>query len=209
MTSTSARIEGQNRLVKQQLNPLLSPRSLASLSYPQSHLFSIMEIELHPAVSLAPETFSVLVAPVEVLAEALNSHLELQRYKILFISGNYSRILSRLDRNFTELDVRRAFTVFQLMTILEENHHSFLIVEHDPLLYEDAGEMVEYLAQALKQTSREATILLYAPALDPHLQKMTELADRVFCIYSEQAPAKGRKAEAKMAGAQATLEAYS
>ena len=69
--------------------------------------------------------------------------------------------------------------------------------------------MVEYLAQALKQTSREATILLYAPALDPHLQKMMELADRVFCIYNEQAPAKGRKPEAKMPGAQATLEAYS
>ena len=97
------------------------------------------------------------------------------------------------------------------MTILEENHHSFLIVEHDPLLYEDAEKrMVEYLAQALRQTSREATILLYAPALDPHLQKITELDDRVFCIYSEQAPAKGRKAEAKMPpGAQRTLEAYS
>ena len=49
------------------------------------------------------------------------------------------------------------------MIILEENHHSFLIVEHDPLLFEDAGEMVEYLAQALKQTSREAIILLYSP----------------------------------------------
>jgi hypothetical protein len=50
--------------------------------------------------------------------------------------------------------------------------------------------------------------LLYSPALDPHLQKMDELADRVFCIYGEQA--RGRaKAEAKMAGAQATLEAYS
>jgi len=30
-----------------------------------------------------------------MLAGALNSHLELQRYKILFISGNYSRILMR------------------------------------------------------------------------------------------------------------------
>ena len=169
-----------------------------------------MDIELLPTVSLLPETFNVLIAPVEMLAGALNSLLELQRYKILFISGNYSRILNRLNRNFTELEVRRAFTVFQLMTILEENHHSFLIVEHDPLLYEDAGEMVEYLAQALKQTSREATILLYAPALDPHLQKLTELADRVFCIYSEQAPSKGRKAEAKMPpGEQRTLEAYS
>ena len=169
-----------------------------------------MEIELCPAVSLLPETFNVLVAPVEVMAGAINSHPELQRYKILFISGNYSRILSRLNRNITELDVRRAFTSFQLMTILEENHHSFLIVEHDPLLYEDSQEMVGYLAQALKQTSREATVLLYAPALDPHLQEMVELADRVFCIYNEPAVAKGRgKAEARTTGEQRTLEAYS
>jgi len=62
------------------------------------------------------------------------------------------------------MDVRRAFTSFQLMTILDENHHSFLILEHDPLLYEDASEMVEYIAQHLRQTSREATVLLYAPA---------------------------------------------
>ena len=170
-----------------------------------------MEIELHPAVSLLPETFNVLVAPAEMLVEALNSHLNLQRYKILYIPGNYSRILSRLDRNLTELEIRRAFTSFQLMSILEENHHSFLIVEHDPMLYEDAKEMVEYVAQALKQTSREATILLYSPALDPHLQKMTELADRVFCFYEmPRASAKGRaKAEPKMQGNQATLEAYS
>jgi hypothetical protein len=67
--------------------------------------------------------------------------------------------------------------------------------------------MVEYLAQALGQPSREATILLYTSALDPPLQKMTKLADRVFCIYGEQAPAKGRKAEAKMPGEQAPLEA--
>jgi hypothetical protein len=40
---------------------------------------------------------------------------------------------------------------------------------------------------------------------------MTEMADRVFCIYEERAtPARGQaKAEAKMPRAQATLEAYS
>ncbi len=97
---------------------------------------------------------------MEVMAEAINSHPELQRYKILFISGNHSRILSCLSRNINERDVRRANTLFQFMTILEENHHSFLIVEHDPLLYEDSQEMVGYLAQALKQISREATVLL-------------------------------------------------
>jgi hypothetical protein len=48
-----------------------------------------------------------------------------------------------------------------------------------------------------------------APALDLHQQKMTELADRVFCVYSEQARGRAAKAEAKMPEAQATLEAYS
>ena len=68
------------------------------------------------------------------MAGAINCHPELHRHRVLVICGNNSRILSRLDRNVTELDVRRAFTSFQLMTILEENHHSFQIVEHDPLL---------------------------------------------------------------------------
>jgi hypothetical protein len=167
-----------------------------------------MEIELHPAVSMLPETFNGLVAPVDMLVEALNNHLNLQRYKILYICGNYSRILSRLDRNFTHLDIRRAFTSFQLMTILEENHHSFLIIEHDPMLYEDAKEMVEYVGQALKQTSREATILLYATALDPHLQTMTDMADRVFCIYEGQ-PRGRTKANTRTQESQATLEAFS
>lgn len=170
-----------------------------------------MEIELHPAVSLQEDTFNVMVAPPELLVDAINNNPNLQRYKVLFVSGNYSRILSRLNRNVTELDVRRAFTCFQLITILEENHHSFLIVEHDPLLYEDAAEMVEYVAQHLRQTSREATVLVYSPALDTHLEKMTPLADRVFCFYEmPKARARGKmKADLKIPGSQATLEAYS
>ena len=47
-----------------------------------------------------------------------------------------------------ELEIRR-LPSFQLLTILEENHHSFLIVEHDPLLYEDAEKrMMEYQVEA-------------------------------------------------------------
>ncbi len=122
-----------------------------------------------------------------MLVGALNSHLELlQRFKVLYVCGNYSRILSGLDRNFTELDVRRAFTSFQLLTIFRENHHSFLIVEHDPMLYEDAEEMVEYVAQAFRQTSREATILLYSPSFDPSLERISELADHTFLFNEVQ-----------------------
>jgi hypothetical protein len=56
-------------------------------------------------------------------------------------------------------------------------------VERTPLLYERARDMAGHVAQALKQASREATILLYAPALDRHLEAMAEYADRVFCFY--------------------------
>jgi hypothetical protein len=119
-----------------------------------------MEIELHPAVSTHPRDLQCPDRTSGGAGQSQCSHLDLQRYKLLNICGRSSR---RLDRKFTELEIRRAFTVFQLMTILVENHHSFLIVEHDPMLYEDAGHMAEYIAQALKQTSREATILFYSP----------------------------------------------
>jgi hypothetical protein len=39
-----------------------------------------MEIELHPAVSLIPDTFNVLIAPVEMLVDAIN----MQRYRVLY-----------------------------------------------------------------------------------------------------------------------------
>jgi hypothetical protein len=71
--------------------------------------------------------------------------------------------------------------------------------------------MVEYLAQALRQNSREATILLYAPALDPHLCE-DDLAGRpdVQLLEMPKAAAKGwTKADPKMPGKQVTLEAYS
>lgn len=167
-----------------------------------------MKIELHPAVLMLPETFNVLVAPVEMLVGALNSHLELQQFKVLIVCGNYSNILSGLDRNFMEVDVRRAFTSFQLLTILQENHHSFLIVEHDPMLYEDAKEMVEYVAQAFRQTSREATILLYSPSMDPSLERISEVADRLFCFNEVQVRSIA-KSNIKIPGDQATLEAFS
>ena len=48
-----------------------------------------------------------------------------------------------------ELIVRRAFTFVQLRTILEENHHPFLIVEHNPKLYERARDMAGRVAQAM------------------------------------------------------------
>ena len=46
---------------------------------------------------------------------------------------------SPLDRNFTELEIRRANILIELMTILEENRHIVLIAEHDPIIYKMPG----------------------------------------------------------------------
>ncbi len=171
-----------------------------------------MDLELHPSVTLQGRAWHILVAPLPMLIGALNQHLDLQRFEVLYICGNYSRVLSSLDRRFTSLQVRRAFTVFQLMTVLEESCHSLLIIEHDPLLYQDAEEMVEYVSQAMRTAARESTVLLYAPASDPFLEMMTNYADRVF--YFGRGPGAAPRPSAKSCRkaqdkeSQTTLEAF-
>ena len=71
-----------------------------------------MDFEIYPTITLRSRSFNVLVAPKEMLIQGLNKNLNLQRYKVLYVSGNYSGILSKLDRRFTDLKVRRSFTVF-------------------------------------------------------------------------------------------------
>lgn len=142
---------------------------------------------------------------------ALNSHLDLQRFKVLYICGNYTAILSKLDRRIETLEIRRAFTCFQLMTILEEAHHSIIIVEHDPMLYEDAAEMVEYVSHALADAAKEAAVLLYSPGGDPILEELSRSADKVW--YFDEGPKAAPRlvsaAHPRAQKSQTTFEAFS
>jgi hypothetical protein len=52
------------------------------------------------------------------------------------------------------------------MTILEKNLHSFLIEEHDPMLYEDAKTMVEYIRLDQLPTTLKTSTSLLAIVLD-------------------------------------------
>jgi hypothetical protein len=184
----------------------LSRRALSWLLSSKA-LDSHMDFELHPTITLRPRSFNVLVATREMFIQALNKNLNLQRFKVLYVAGNYSGILSKLDRRFTELEIRRSFTVFQLMTTLEEAHHSLIIVEHDPMLYDDAAEMVEYISHALGDASKGAMVLLYSHAVDPFLEDLMKNADRVF--YFEQGPRIVSKVLLKTQRDQTTLEAFS
>jgi len=107
-----------------------------------------------------PKTFKVLIAPVDILVDALNSNLN---------------------------------------AALQDSLHQRQLLPHP----HSAGSPLHLSGGAPRFHIHTAL----CACVRPHLQKMTELADRVFCIYEgEKAPVKGR---AKMPGDQATLEAYS
>lgn len=154
--------------------------------------------------------FNVLIAPPEVALRIFNDHPELQRYLVLYICGNYSRILSGLSRRFTEFDVRRAFTAFQLLKILREHHHSFIFIEHDPTLFAEEEELLHQLPLLLRETASKATVLLYSPVIDRSIQAIQEKAHRVFIISEltrsrkrgTVAPAQSRLEEFLWGGAQ-------
>ena len=129
-----------------------------------------MEFDLHPSVTLRTGTFAALVAPEDLVLAGLNDNPVLRRFLFLFVSGNYSRLLSGINRRSVTIEIRRAFTAFQLLTILRESYHTILFVEHDPGLYEGAGkEVVPQVAQALKGAGQNAAVVLYAPCPRPHL----------------------------------------
>lgn len=170
-----------------------------------------MELDLYPPISLKEGTFNVLVAPEKMLIGALNGHINLQRFKTLYISGNYSMVLSKLDRRFTDLDVRRSFTAYQLLTILEESHHSVVLIEHDPSLYEDAKNLPEYVSRAMKETARNAIVLLYSSALDRYIDEISKGADRIFCFgaVEEEKPFRSKSSNCQRTeNSQTTLEAF-
>jgi DNA polymerase I len=170
-----------------------------------------MELELQAPFTLVPNSFNVLIGPEEMLVDSLNCSLkELQSIEVLYVSGNYSRILDKLDRRFTELDVRRAFTAYQHLTILKEAYQTMILVEHDPSLFEDASEMAEYVGQALKESSNGSSVLLYSPWTDRHLEEISRFANRVF-VFNEVPKYVYKRASKKVKPGpreQRTLEAF-
>lgn len=97
------------------------------------------------------------------------------------------------------------------MTVLEENRHTTVIIEHDPLLYEDAQEMTEYVSQAMRETAKEASVLLFALGADPCFKELVKNADMV--SYFDEGPrAEARvvaKAVPRAQKSRTTLEAFS
>ena len=138
-----------------------------------------MLIELRKGMTLHPCTYNAVIAPEKVMISALNNNIDLQRFLFLYVSGNYSRLLSSINRSSKNFEVRRAFTAHQLFTILKEVSHTVVLVEHDPTLFDGAAEMIPQIAGMLKDISRESLVILYTPSIDRSFSVLMRQASHI------------------------------
>jgi hypothetical protein len=59
-----------------------------------------------------------------------------------------------------------------------------VFLEHDPTIYDDAGEVKTTIPRALKEISHGKIVILYAPKMDRHLSFLISNADRVYVFES-------------------------
>ncbi|MDD1691549.1 MAG: hypothetical protein LUQ66_12935 [Methanoregula sp.] len=145
-----------------------------------------IQIELRRGMYLYPGSYNAVVAPETVMAAAINNNADLQRYLFLHISGNYSRLLSRINRGAKNFDVQRAFTAHQFLSVIRGAAHTIVLIEHDPLIFEGAENMVAPIAMALKDAGRDALVILYTPAIDNRYAALMRHADRVIEIATTE-----------------------
>jgi DNA polymerase I len=139
-----------------------------------------MEFELQPGINIQLGTFSAVIAPDDLVLSVLNGNEAFQRFMFLFVSGNYSRLLPRINRRSTHLDLQRAFTSHQLLNILHGAYHTIVFVEHDETLYDGAEETLDPVSSAMRDLARNALLILYAPRRDSTFDVLSKRADRFF-----------------------------
>jgi DNA polymerase I len=148
-----------------------------------------MLIMLRKGITLQQGTFTAVVAPEPVILSALNDNPDLGRFLFLFLCGNYSRILSRINRTSSNFEIRRPFTADQLLTALKEASHTVIFIEHDPTLFDGADRLLVPVAAALRDAGHEALVILYSPAMDRSFAALARQADRVIEIVHADEPA--------------------
>jgi DNA polymerase I len=175
-----------------------------------------MRIMLREGITLRQGTFTAVIAPEPVIVSALNENPDLMRFLFLFLCGNYSRILSRIERASSNFEIRRPFTADQLLTALKEAGHTVIFIEHDPTLFDGADRLLAPVAAALRDAGREALVILYAPVMDPSFGTLSVQADRLIEIVPAGEPvytghhtgSRSRRPEGQPTPAQKTLEAF-
>jgi len=139
---------------------------------------------LHPASLAPPGRVTVLVAPERVTGAAFARLVDPSEGSLLlFICGNFSRILSHLPRRCRDFHMQRAFTAHQLLTALEEAYHTVIWVEHDPSLYTGTDPaLVRRISAAFRDAARSSALVLSAPRYTGAVRTFAREADRIIVI---------------------------
>jgi hypothetical protein len=147
-----------------------------------------MMITLRKGITLHQGTFTAVIAPEPVILSALNDNPDIGRFLFLFLCGNYSRLLSRINRTSPNIEIRRPFTADQLLTAVKEASHTVIFIEHDPTLFDGAERLLAPIAAALRDAGHEALVILYSPAMDLPFAGLARHADRVIEIMHADEP---------------------
>jgi DNA polymerase I len=139
-----------------------------------------MSLILGSGFGLSEGTFSAFIAPADDLELALGDLLRRERGLVLYLCGNYPQILPGLNRFSQKFSVRRALTVFQILEILDDSHHSFLIFEHDRTLYDDQADLLPIIGNKCREQAETTRgILLIAPKPDRYISALEPFFHRL------------------------------
>lgn len=150
-----------------------------------------MPAPIDPGSILSPSTFSLFIAPSEMIQEALNTLMSRQPRKILYLCGNYPVILPRLNPQPDKLLVRRALTIYQVQSILEEADEPLILFEHDRSLYDDNADLLPYIGELCRHKATDSySVFLFSTRLDKWLALIEPYAERMILIIEISPPAR-------------------
>ena len=146
---------------------------------------------LQPDISCSPGTFTLFIAPSAVIREALSTLLSRHQGQVLYICGNYPAILPKIPFYQSRLQIRRALTAYQILTILDESDESLILFEHDSSLYEDNAELLPCLGETCRDKARTSrVIILFAERFDKWVTLIESYGNRVVYHIESEPPAK-------------------
>ena len=147
-----------------------------------------MDLDWAGDICIQERTITVIIGPSGILEEGLNSCSGvMRRYSFLYVCSNYSGVLPNLHRTSYEFSVRRGFTSDQMGTIINECDATYLIIEHDPSLYENDTTLIPSIINRLKTFARnEGTVVVYSRNLDRFMRALIRASGRAY-IYADWA----------------------
>lgn len=148
-----------------------------------------MSTSYHPEFSLTPGTFSLYIAPSEIIRKALSILLSRQQTETIYLCGNYPTVLPGLPTQKSRIRVRRALTVYQVLTILEESYEPLILFEHDRTLFDDNAEPLLTLGELIrKKASDNQTVCLFSLHLDQWIIQIEPFANRIMHLIANKPP---------------------